>query len=120
MPRRAPARRLSGTWPACRGRGAATWRPSASPRCDELPREVRRVERDEVLDVLADAEELDRDVDGLVHRDDDPAARRAVELRDDKAAHRYGRGERSRLRERVLPDRAVEDEQRLVRRSGQA
>ena len=68
---------------------------------------------------LADAEELDRHVDRLVHGDDDAAARRAVELRDDEAGHRHRGGEHLRLLHRVLADRAVEHEQRLVRRAGQ-
>ena len=77
------------------------------------------VERNEVGRRLADAEELDRHIDRLVHRDDDAAARRAVELRHDEPGHRNRGGEDLRLLHGVLSDRSVEHEQRLVRRAGQ-
>src|SRR5258708_5968590 len=83
-------------------------------RAQQLPRELRRIERHEIRGLFADAEEFDRDVDGLVDGHHDAAARRTIELRDDEPGHWHGRGKGLRLRNSVLPHGAVEHEQRFM------
>ena len=75
---------------------------------------------EQIVARLADAEELDRHVERLVHGDDDAAARRAVELRHDEPVIGTAAANVFACCDRVLADRAVEHEQRLVRRVGHA
>src|SRR5690348_4595065 len=70
----------------------------------QISRELRRVERQEITGALADAEKLHGNVDRLVHRHDDAAASGAVELRHDESRHRDRFGEDLGLLHRVLTD----------------
>ena len=74
------------------------------------------IERVEIGAFSPTPKEFHGHVDRFVHGDDDAAARRAVELRDDETGDRHRRGECFRLLHGVLADRAVEHEQRFVRR----
>ena len=49
---------------------------------DHFLRELPSVEHFEIVRLLAGAKKLHRHVDRLVHRDDDAASRRAIQLRD--------------------------------------
>src|SRR3954471_14219422 len=72
----------------------------------------------EVVDVLADADILDRDAEFFLDGDDDAALRGAVELREDDSGQIHRLLEDARLLQTVLPGNSVEDEEGLVRRSG--
>src|SRR5574338_1358522 len=87
---------------------------------EQLPGELGGVEGEEILRLLADAEELDGDVDRLVYREDDATLRRAVELRHHQPRYRYRGAEGLRLLHRVLADGAVEHQQGLVWRAGKS
>src|SRR4051812_20699632 len=85
-------------------------RRSAEQRLDERV----GVERLEVVDRLADADELDREVDRLADGDDDAPLRGAVELGEDDARAADRLGEHLGLADRVLAVVGVEHEQGLV------
>src|SRR6478672_5274766 len=72
------------------------------------------VEGRKVVRSLTESDELDRDAELSLHRDDDAALRGAVELGQDDARHVDGLGEDLGLLEAVLARRGVEDEQDLV------
>src|SRR6266536_5333455 len=90
--------------------------PGLSP-AHEPAREPLRVERLQVFEPLSRAEKADRDAHRPLERDHTPALCGPVELRDDQTGERHGRREGARLLHGVLPDRGVEHEQRLVRRT---
>ncbi len=77
----------------------------------------RRVERPQVVEPFADADELHRQAELVRDRDGDAALRRAVELRQRDAGHADGVVEEPRLLQPVLAGRRVDDEQHLVRRA---
>src|SRR5262245_33575828 len=84
---------------------------------DERLREVVRVERAQVLERLAHADQLHGQAELVRDRDRDAALRAAVELRQRHSRDADGVVEQARLLHRVLPGRRVDDEQRLVRRA---
>ena len=83
---------------------------------DQRPREVGRVERPQVVELLADPDQLDRDAQLVGDRERDPALGGAVELGQDEAADRDRLGEQAGLAKTVLAGGRVHREQRLVRR----
>src|SRR2546423_1351803 len=82
-------------------------------RVDDRP----RLHRHQVVGLLADTEELHRELELVRDRQDSPALRGAMELGDDDAGDLRGLGELPRLHDGVLARRAVEDEEHLVRRA---
>src|SRR3954453_829033 len=92
--RRAGAAGGSSSIRSCGG----TWRTSGEQRA----REVVRVERAQVLERLADADQLDRDAELGRDRHGDPALRGAVELGQHDAVDLDGLGEQLRLAQTVL------------------
>src|SRR3954471_4269811 len=88
--------------------------PSTEKRLDELV----RIERLQVRDLLTDPDIADGDLQLVADPDDDAALRRAVELGEDESGDAQRLVELSRLRDRVLARRRVDDEQDLVRRAG--
>ena len=72
----------------------------------------------EVVDALADADEMHRQGEFVGDRDQNAAARGAVELGHHEAGDARGAAEDLDLAQRVLPDRGVEHEQHGVRRLG--
>src|SRR4051812_48315683 len=84
---------------------------------DQRPREVLRVERAEVVELLADADELDRQAELVRDRDRNAALCAAVELRQDDAGDARRFLEQPGLLQAVLARRRVDDEQRLVGRA---
>ena len=92
------------------GRRRGTRRPG-----DERAGEIVRVERAQVVETLADADQLHRQAELVGDRDGDPALRRAVELRQRDAGDAGGLAEEARLLEAVLAGGRVDDEERLVR-----
>src|SRR5579884_2046939 len=87
---------------------------SPEQRVDELD----RVERDEVRGGLADADDLDRDAELGLDREDDAALRAAIELRQHDAGDVDRLGELARLDQPVLTGRRVDHEQDLLQRAG--
>ena len=79
-----------------------------------------RVERAEVIELLADAHELDGEAELVGDGDGDAALRRAVQLRQRDAGHADRVAEESRLLQAVLAGGRVDDQQGLVRRARQA
>src|SRR5213079_743445 len=69
---------------------------------DEGPGEVLRVERPQILELLAHADQLDRQPELVRDRDRDAALRTAVELRECDARDADGLAEEARLLEAVL------------------
>src|ERR1700691_4060953 len=86
-------------------------------RLHECAREVLRIERAQILQRLADPDQLDGQGELARDRQGDPAAGRAVELGQHDAADLYRLGEHPRLAQAVLPASSVDGEQRLVRRA---
>ena len=84
---------------------------------DKRAREVLRVERAQVVDLLPHADQLHGQAELIGDRDRDTALRGAVELRQRDAGDAGGLAEERRLLQAVLPRRRVDDEQRLVRRA---
>src|SRR5262245_32576077 len=80
--------------------------------------ELVGIERDEVLGRLAHADDLHRQADLRLDREDDAAFRGAVELREDHPGHLDRVGELARLGETVLAGGRVDDEQHLLQRAG--
>ena len=78
-------------------------------------REVLRVERREVIDLLADANGVDRQAELVGECDEDAALRGAVELGHDEARDVRKIAEGLDLGERVLARGGVEDEEGVVR-----
>ena len=78
--------------------------------------EVARGEGLEIVDALADADEMDGQRELVGDRDENAAARRAVELGHHEAGDAGDAAENLDLAQRVLPDRGVEHEQHRVRR----
>src|SRR5581483_1785869 len=77
-------------------------------------REVVRVERLEIVDPFADANGVDRQFEAFGDGDQNPAARRAVELGDDEAGDARDLLEDLDLIERVLTRGGVEHEDHAV------
>ena len=84
----------------------------------ERAREVLRVERPQVLELLADPDQLDRDPELVGDRQRDAALGRAVELGEDDAGDVDGLAEQLGLADAVLARGGVDGHQRLVRRVG--
>ena len=78
--------------------------------------EIARRERFEIVDAFADADEMHGQREFLCDRDQNAAARGAVELGHDEAGDAGDAAENLDLAERVLADRRVEHEQHGVRR----
>src|SRR5206468_12329158 len=76
--------------------------------------ESLRIERLEVLDALAEANQLHRDLELADDADDDPALRGPVELGQAHAGKTDRLVEHAGLRKPVLTGRGVEDHQGLV------
>src|SRR5690242_16903995 len=93
----------------------ASARTSSTLLRDERTREVSRVEGAQVVETLADADQLHGQTELLRDRDRDPALRRSVELRQHDAGDADGIAEEPRLLHAVLAGGGVDDEQRLVR-----
>src|SRR3954451_12526058 len=87
---------------------------SVQPR----PGEVVGVEGPQVLQALADADQLDRDPQLAGDRQGDPALGRPVELDQHDAVDRDRLGEELGLAQPVLAGRRVDSEQRLMRGVG--
>src|SRR6478609_4318450 len=81
---------------------------SALLGCDERAREVVGVERAQVLERLADADELDRDAELAGDGQGDPALGGAVELGEDDPVDRDRLGEQLGLAQAVLAGRGVD------------
>src|SRR3954453_14577331 len=90
-------------------------------RClgEQCAGEVVGVERTQIVELLADADQLHRDAQLAGDRERDPALRGAVELGQDDAVDRHRLREELGLAQAVLAGRRVDDQQRLVRRVGQ-
>src|SRR3954453_17452522 len=90
-------------------------------RClrEQCAGEVVGVERTQIVELLADADELHRDAQFAGDGEGDPALRGAVELRQHDAVDGHDLGEELGLPQAVLAGRGVDGEQRLVRRAGQ-
>ena len=80
------------------------------------PREIARGERRQIVDALADADEMHRQAELGGDRHQDAAARGAVELGHDQSGDARDLAENLDLAERVLPDGRVEHQQHRVRR----
>ena len=89
-------------------------------RTAELERagEIVSVERAQILQRLADPDQLDRDAQLARDRQRDAALGRAVELGQDDPVDRHRLGEELGLADAVLARRGVDRQQRLVRRVG--
>src|SRR5690606_20612362 len=97
--------------PAARSRATALARlPLAVEREDRVD-EAARIELLEVVERLADADELDRQRHVFADAEHRAALRRAVELRQDQSRHGRGARELAGLPDRVLSGRRVEDEE---------
>src|SRR4051794_20925149 len=98
---------------------AARWAANAgrSGR-HERPGEIVGVERAQVLERLADADELDRDAELTGDGQRDAALGRAVELREDDAVDRDRLGEELGLPQAVLARGRVDAQEGLVRGVG--
>src|SRR5580704_12879869 len=82
--------------------------------CDSL-REIPRGERRQIVDTLADADEMHRQSMLLRQRDQNAAARRAVEFRHHEAGDTRGTMKRLDLRQRILSHRGVQHQQHRMR-----
>src|SRR5206468_4406828 len=82
---------------------------------DERAREVLCVERAQILERLADADQLHWQAELVRDRDRDAALGAPVELREGDARHADGVLEEARLLDGVLTRGRVDHEQRLVR-----
>jgi hypothetical protein len=82
-------------------------------------RELFRIERLQIVRLLAETDELDRQAEFLLDRHDHAAFARAVELGHDEAGERHGLVKFARLIQRVHAGRRVEHEQDFVRRAGE-
>src|SRR4051812_42683658 len=80
--------------------------------------EVVGVERPQVLELLADADQLDRDPELVGDRQRDASLGRPVELREDDPGDVDGLAEELRLTDAVLTGGRVHGHQGLVRRIG--
>ena len=98
---------------ASRDRVARRRRPSTSALANAL-----RIEGAEVLGLLADADEADRQSELACDRDHDAAARGAIELGQHQARDAERGVKLLRLRQRVLALIGIEHQQHLVRRLG--
>src|SRR5579883_418405 len=78
-------------------------------------RKIARIERLKIFGALADADEMDRQVEFLGYGDENSAARSPVELGHDEARHSGAAAENLDLRQRILSDRRVEHEENGVR-----
>src|ERR1035437_3516260 len=75
------------------------------------------VERNEIVDRLADADVADRQLQIVGDRHRDAALRPAVRLGQDRPLHAGHGHEFARLHQAVLPDRRIEHEQHFLRRA---
>src|SRR5438132_10255815 len=77
-----------------------------------------RVEGNHVVDLLAGADETDRQAQLARDGDNDTALGRAIEFGEDDSGDAHGGSEFARLRKTVLPGGGVENEQHVMRRAG--
>src|SRR3569833_1855803 len=80
--------------------------------------EIAGIERPQVVDAFADADETDRQLHLLGNCENNAALGGAVELGEDEAGETYRLVELARLIERILAGAGVDHEQGLVRRGG--
>src|SRR4051794_39423542 len=85
---------------------------------EQRAREVVGVEGAQVLELLADPDQLHRHAQLLRYRERDPALRGPVELRQDDAVDVHRLAEQQRLAQSVLAGGGIDREQRLVRGVG--
>src|ERR1051326_2345210 len=83
----------------------------------ERAAKILRRKRRQIVDALADADEMDRQFEFLGNGNQDAAARGAVELGHDEAGDAGDLAEYLDLRQRVLADGGIEHEQHGVRRA---
>src|SRR5205807_9968631 len=76
------------------------------------------VERHQVVDLFAGADEANGQAEFARDGHDDAAFGRAVELGEDNPGDADGRGEFARLRQAVLPGGRVKDQENVVGRAG--
>src|ERR1700722_12921777 len=88
---------------------------SAFNPCDRLG-EIPRGEGGEIVDALADADEVHRQFVFVGQRDQYAAARGAVEFRHHQARNPRGTMKRLDLRQRILSYRGIEHQQHRMRR----
>src|SRR5262249_14486450 len=95
------------------------YRPGRGLRVDleERRRELDRGEFDQVADALADADDLHRDPELGLDREDNATLRGAIELREHDAGDIDRLGELLGLHEPVLSRRRVDDEQHFFART---
>src|SRR3954447_8067087 len=103
-----------------RGRTLGGKKHKGSLGLEEGAREVVWIEWPQVVQLLADADQLHRQAELVRDRHGDAALRGAVELRQRHTADLDGLAEEARLLEAVLPGGRVDHEQRLVRRAFEA
>src|SRR3954465_14061209 len=85
-------------------------------RAEQRAGEVVGVERPQILELLADADQLDGDAQLIGDGQRDAALGGAVELGEDDAGDPDSLAEQLRLPDAVLTRRGVDGHQRLVRR----
>src|SRR5439155_17305529 len=100
-------------WARSRPLGRYGWPRSSALLLEQRVDELVGVERDEVVDRLAEADQLDRYAQVGLDRERDAALGGAVELGQHDATDLDGLGELLGLYEAVLPGRRIEDEQHL-------
>src|SRR3954447_4344086 len=100
-----------------RGRTLGGKKHKGSLGLEEGAREVVWIEGPQVVQLLADADELDRQPELVRDRDGNAALRGAVELRQRHTRDFDGLAEEARLLETVLAGGRVDHEQGLVRRA---
>src|SRR5207237_10453612 len=87
---------------------ASAKRPNCSA-ADERAREILRIERPQVVELLADADQLHRQAELVGDRNRDTAFRGAVELRQRDTGDADRLAEEAGLLEPVLPCRRLDD-----------
>src|SRR5687767_14123224 len=85
---------------------------------ENLARKDRGIECNEIRRLFTDADELHGNVQRLVYGDDDSTLCRSVDLRHHEPGDGDSLSKRLCLRDGVLADGAIEDQQRLVRSPG--
>src|SRR5438477_467605 len=91
--------------------------PRLRVRAKQRVNELGRIERRKVVRSLAQADQLHRNAQAALYRDDDPALGRTVQLGQHHAGHVAHLGEHPGLLKAVLAGGGVEDQQGLVDRA---
>src|SRR6056297_515086 len=109
-----------GAWHCATGMGAgrSPRRGSAALKPDQGRCEILRVERRQIVDLLAHADRMDRQAKLVGQRHQNPALRRAVELGHHQPRHIGQFLERLDLAQGVLPRGGIEHQKRIMRRAG--